>query len=93
LLSCSKGGKVSSVLEFRRERRVVLTNFGNERFEFGVAREGNDQALDRGDSGRKGENSSVDVVGTSPVGVFKEGVEDTTDTERGLDNVGNEFTN
>lgn len=74
-------------------RSGSLTNFGNERFEFGVAGERNDQALDGSDGGREGENSSVDIVGTSPVRVFEEGVEDTTDTERRLDNVGNEFTN
>jgi hypothetical protein len=77
----------------REERRWALTDFGDERLEFGVAGEGNDQALDGSDGGRKGEDSSVDVVGTSPVRVFEKRVEDSTDTERRLDNVGNEFAN
>lgn len=47
-----------------------------------------DENLDRRNEGREGQDSSRDVFLSSPVRVLEERVEDSTDTERGLDDVG-----
>lgn len=65
----------------------TLTDSRDERFEFGVGREGNDQTLDRRDGGRERQDGAVHVVGAGPVRVFEERVQDATDTERRLDHV------
>jgi hypothetical protein len=53
----------------------------DERLELGVGREGHDEALDRGDGRREGQDGAVDVVGAGPVRVLEERVEDAADTE------------
>lgn len=78
--------RLTTVREFRRR-----TNFTNETLELGVTRDRNDENLDGSDGRRKGQDTTLDVLGTSPVRVLKEGVEDATDTEGGFDDVGNKL--
>lgn len=63
------------------EAPQLLRDLRDERLELGVRREGHDQALDRGDGRREGQDGAVDVVGAGPVRVLKERVEDAADTE------------
>ena len=49
--------------------------------EFGVLTDGNDQTLDRSNDGWERQNSSGLVLFSSPVAVFEERVEDSTETE------------
>ena len=69
------------------EAPQLLRDLRDERLELGVGREGHDEALDRGDGRREGQDGAVDVVGAGPVRVLEERVEDAADTERGLDDV------
>jgi len=49
--------------------------------EFGILTDGNDQTLDRSNDGWERQDSSGLVLFSSPVAVFEEGVEDSTETE------------
>lgn len=69
------------------EAPQLLRDLRDERLELGVGREGHDEALDRGDGRREGQDGAVDVVGAGPVRVLEERVEDAADTERGFDDV------
>ena len=57
------------------------TDVMNEFSEFGVLTDGNDQTLDRSDDGWERQDSSGLVLFSSPVTVFEERVEDSTETE------------
>ena len=43
--------------------------------------DGNDQTLDRGNDRRERKDSSGFILFSSPVAVFEEGIEDSTETE------------
>jgi hypothetical protein len=57
------------------------TDIMNEFSEFGVLTDGNDQTLDRSNDGWERQDSSGLVLFSSPVAVFEEGIEDSTETE------------
>lgn len=67
------------------------TDLFDESTELGVAAERNDEDLDGGDGRREGEDTAVHVVLARPVRVLEKGVEDATDTKRGLDDVRSEL--
>lgn len=60
--------------------------------EFGVLTDGHDQTLDRSYDRWERQDSSGLVLFSCPVAVFEEGVEDSSETERWLDDVGSEFS-
>jgi hypothetical protein len=53
----------------------------NKFSEFGVLTDGHDQTLDRSNDGWERQDSSSLVLFSSPVTVFEEGIEDSTETE------------
>lgn len=56
-----------------------------------ILRDRHDETLDRGDNCREGKDTSSGVLFSCPVSVLQNRVKDTTNTERGFDDVGDEL--
>lgn len=56
-----------------------------------ILRDRDDETLDRSDESGEGKDTSSGVLLSCPVSVLKNTVKDTTNTERRLDDVGDEF--
>lgn len=63
----------------------------DDRREFRVGREGHNEDFGGRNTGREREDTAFSGVGTCPVDVFDEGIQDAADPEGGLDNVGSVF--
>lgn len=70
---------------------MALTNFVDFTPQLSILRNRDDETFDRSDECREGKDTSSGVLLSCPVSVFENRVEDTTNTERGLDDVRNEF--
>lgn len=68
-----------------------LTDIAQKRSETLVARQWDDQTLDRSNGRRKRQDASIRILLSRPVRVLKQRIEDSTDTERRLDDVWREF--
>jgi hypothetical protein len=85
------GASEVSLAASARKEMVGLTHFPNEGLEVRVPTEGNDENLDGSDERRQRQDTTVDVLLSCPVRVLEERVEDSSDTERGLNDVGSVF--
>lgn len=68
-----------------------LTNFAHKRLEVNVVAQRHNEDLDGGNGRGQRKDTTVNIVRAGPVRVLEEGVEDATDTERRLNNVGREL--
>lgn len=72
--------------------RTRLTDLVNQVSERRILTDGNDQTLDRSHNRWERQDTSSLVLLSGPVRVLKERVEDSTETERWLDDVGDKFS-
>jgi hypothetical protein len=78
-------------LEQTRREQEERTDGVSDLDEVRVVRDGDDEALEGSNGKREGKDLSIRVALSGPEGVLEEGVQDSTDPERGLDDVGSEL--
>ena len=69
-----------------------LTNLVDQVSERGILTDGHDKTLDRSHDRRERQDTSGLVLFSGPVRVFEQRVEDSSETERWLDDIGDELS-